>query len=417
MNKTLKVFVLYFFIAVIVINSCIQERVNRETTQSSNSSKEALQNTQNTQHYNEDGFIIENEGNGIKIIEYTGSKTEVIIPSRIQNLPVTSIGDRAFAFRHYFTSVTIPNSVTSIGDCAFYPCSLVAINVVADNTAYTSENGVLYNKNKTTLIAYPVRKANNTFVIPNGVTKIEKNAFSQCTNLTSIIIPDSVTNIGEGAFYYTNLINITLPNSVTFIGNNAFNCCENLSVINVNNANTVYSSENGILYNKAKTTLIKYPDKKTDSTFIIPKSVTTIGDSAFYCCYNLIGITVPNSVTSIGDNAFSGCYNLIGITIPNGVTAIGNNVFSNCSSLSSITIPKSVTSIGDGAFSRCFNLTSVTFQGTIPSSGFFDENNSNYSSPAFPGDLRDKFYKKNKRKGTPGTYTRQDDEDEWTKIK
>jgi len=147
---------------------------------------------------------------------------------------VTSIGDGAF-YGTKLTSITIPNSVTSIGDGAFYRCtSLTAINVTSGNTTYISENGVLYDKNKTVLINYPQGKTGNTFTIPNTVTSIEEYAFFKCTSLTIVTIPNSVTNIGEVAFQScSNLASVNIPNNVITIGLGAFTFCTSLTSVTI----------------------------------------------------------------------------------------------------------------------------------------------------------------------------------------
>jgi len=274
--------------------------------------------------------------------------TSVTIPNS-----VTSIGDGAFAFCTDLTSIIIPNSVTSIGHAPFRGSTgLTSINVDLNNPNYTSQDGILYNKTKTQLINYPSASGNIT--IPNSVTSIGQWAFVGCTGLTSITIPNSVTSIVW-----------------SFAG------CTGLTSINVDLNNPNYTSQDGILYNKTKTQLISYPSASGNIT--IPNSVTSIGNGAFSLCTGLTNITIPNSVTSIGDWAF------------------------DCTGLTSITIPNSVTSIGDWAFLDCTGLTSVTFMGTIIS-GNFSSNNS------FPGDLRSKYLN-----GGIGTYTRVSGSDTWTK--
>ncbi len=239
---------------------------------------------------------------------------------------VTSIGDWAFWYCTSLTSVTIPDSVTSIGDRAFCDCtSLTDITVDADNTAYCSEDGVLFNKSKTELIQYPVGNARTSYTIPDSVTSIGNGAFYLCTKLTSVTIGNSVMSIGEQAFYYcTSLTSVTIPDSVTSIGDSAFYWCASLTSVAIGN------------------------------------SVTSIGDSAFYNCTKLTSVTIGNSVTSIGNSAFNGCPSLTLVTIPDSVTSIGGRAFSGCTSLTSVTIPDSVTSIGGYAFSHCSSLTDIT---------------------------------------------------------
>ncbi|MBQ3151470.1 MAG: leucine-rich repeat protein, partial [Clostridia bacterium] len=157
----------------------------------------------------------------------------------------------------------------------------------------------------------------------------------------------------------------TIPDSVTSIGDDAFYFCESLTSITVDKNNSNYSSDKyGVLFNKDKTDLIKYPVGNGRTSYTIPDSVTSIGDSAFYSCDSLTSITIPDSVTSIGDGAFAWCDSLTSVTIGNSVTSIGSSAFYYCYSLTSMTIPDSVTSIGNSAFYGCTNLTDVYYQGT-----------------------------------------------------
>ena len=305
------------------------------------------------------------------------------IPSSLKSVTITggNILYGAFSYCTSLTSITIPDSVTSIGNYAFEYCrSLTSVT------------------------------------IGNSVTSIGYNAFYNCTSLTSVTIPDSVTNIGDYAFENcTRLTNVTIPDSVTSIGWYAFDGCTNLiqkengvcyvdkwivacdtsvtsvtlrkntigiansaladfasaslTSITVSNENTTYKSVDGKLYSKDGKTLIRYAGGKEDTSFTIPNSVTSIGFAAFADCDSLTSVTIPDSVTSIGNCAFEDCTSLTSVTIGNSVTSIGNYAFNRCTSLTSVTIGNSVTSIGEQAFCDCTSLTSVTIGDSVTSIG------------------------------------------------
>ena len=398
-----------------------------------------------------------------KTVELTGYETKpegaLTIPATVTNesteYSVTSIGSWAFSNCYSLTTVNIPASLTQMGDWVFDYCSaLTAINVAGSNTAYCSENGILFNKDKTTLICYPAGKPQLEYTIPSSVTVIGVNAFAYCDALTQLTIPSSVTSIGEWAFdgctalaemtvlatvpptvadadvfrnvdcnipvyvpaaslaayqaaevwkyfnlqaivteftvggltynvidqiaqtvevinftdelpstvtipatvsyggknytvtaiassaFYQNqtiteitisegitsirnrtfgrcfaLTTVNIPASLTQMGDWVFDYCSALTAINVAGSNTAYCSENGILFNKDKTTLICYPAGKPQLEYTIPSSVTVIGKNAFACCDALTQLTIPSSVTSIGEWAFDSCTALAEMTV------------------------------------------------------------------------------------------------------
>ena len=283
--------------------------------------------------------------------QYQSSITSVEIKSG-----VTSIGNSAFYYCKNLTSVTIPNSVTSIGEEAFRQCKSLSSITIPNSVTSIGEDAFCHCDGLTSI------------TIPSSVTVISGWAFSYCSGLTSITIPNSVTVIEESAFYYCDgLTSITIPSSVTSIGKEAFSLCKSLTNIAVAEGNAAYSSNGGVLYNKTQTEILCCPGGKTGD-FVIPSSVTVIGDWAFLHC-NLTSITIPNSVKSIGSKVFYSCYNLRNITIPNSVKSIGMDAFYSCISLTSTTIPNSVTNIGSGAFRQCSGLTSITIPNSVTNIG------------------------------------------------
>jgi PKD repeat protein len=313
----------------------------------------------------------------ITITGYYGPGGAVTIPSTINNLPVTSIGYGAFIDCASLTSVTIGTNATSIGVDAFSFCTSL--------TSITIPNSV------TSLLDNAFADTGLTSVIiPDSVTSIGAGAFEQCSNLTSVTILGSVTNMGDYVFVdCTELTNATIGNGVTSIGNYVFGDCFRLAEITVGSQNLFYSSVNGVLFDKNQTTLIEYPGGLVGG-YIIPSSVTSIGESAFEACTNLTSVTIPGSVTNIEDFSFQYCYSLSNVTIPNSVTSVGESAFYYCTNLAgaiignsvtnigdfafyycprlaSVTIPASVTSLGTNAFSYCYELIWVYFQGNAPS--------------------------------------------------
>lgn len=216
---------------------------------------------------------------------------------------------------------------------------------------------------------YTNRSKIKRVVVGSGVTSIGDSAFA-CSSLTSVSIGDSVTSIGEKAFSVCNrLTSVTIPDSVTSIDQLAFYGCSNLTGFQVDPQNRNYCSIDGVIFDKSKKTLVLYPSGNPASDYVIPSSVTSIGEKAFYhCSRNLANITIPNSVTSIGDSAFSGCSSLTSVIIPDSVTSIGDDAFSSCRSLTSVTISNSVTSIGKSVFANC-RLANVTIPNSVTSIG------------------------------------------------
>ena len=307
--------------------------------------------------------------------------TDLVIPN-----DMTSIGDYAFNGYTGLASVTIPNSVTSIGDYTFYRCSSL-MSITIPNSVTSIGGGAFYNcKNLkevhiTDIAAWcgivfkswdsnPLSYANDLYVndalvtdlaIPNSVTSIGECAFYGYTGLTSVTIPNSVTSIGDGAFdECSSLTSVTISNGVTSIGNQAFWGCSSLTSVTIPNSVTSFGEY--VFYNCKNLKEVHITDIAAWCKIAFKRSES----NPLYYAHNLYvngtlvtDLVIPNSVTSIGHYAFSGCTSMTNVTISNSVTSIGASAFSGCSSLASITIPSSVTSIAICAFEDCRNLKEV----------------------------------------------------------
>jgi hypothetical protein len=205
--------------------------------------------------------------------------------------------------------------------------------------------------------------------IPNTVTNIGTRAFAFCTSLAGVTIPDSVTRIGEWAFAScASVTTVAIPQNVSSIGSYALYDCASLSAITVDSLNSSYSSVDGVLFNKSTNTLIQCPGAKAGG-YAVPPNVTSIESGAFFNCLNLGSVTIPNSVITIGYGAFDSCTSLTNITIPNNLTGIDDWTFAKCWGLQSVTLPNSLTSIGRYAFYYCAALTSITIPNNVTNIG------------------------------------------------
>ena len=292
----MKHFNLYFFLVVLMCVKSYKSLAN---------DFEAKNADGVTIYYNyiNDGKEVEVTYRGDRYSSYKNEyKSSVVIPDEVtyndRTYKVTGIHALAFCYCTALTTVTIPNSIKSIGSGAFSFCDGLNKVIVSDIAAWC--NIIFADADAT-----PLCKATHLYSDEN-------------TEIKDLVIPNSITSIGKWAFAFCSaLTSVTIPNSVTIIGEGAFLRCSGLTSVT------------------------------------IPNSVTSIDRGTFSGCSGLTSVTIPNSVTSIGDNAFGGCSGLTSIIIPNSVTSIGSNAFYECSGLTSVTIPNGVTNIGGGAFLRC----------------------------------------------------------------
>ncbi|MDE6087453.1 MAG: leucine-rich repeat protein [Oscillospiraceae bacterium] len=305
----------------------------------------------------------------IHIVGCDEDVTDLVIPETINGKPVTKIMYGVFRGNENLESVTIPETMQVIAQCAFQDCkNLKEINMpetyvdIAGN-AFSGTRWYLLTYNQpVTYLGNMVYKTNlgenqEEVTIREGTLSIAGGAFRGDKNLKKINLPDSLQIIGDGAFSYSELTSIEIPENVMFIGEDAFRGTkpETLTVAE-NNAN--YTSMGNILYNKNLTKFIFVPQSVTEVT--VPDTITEIPDDAFYYCDNLTNVTLPETLISIGKDAFCRCENLTNITLPENLISIGEHAFEN-SGITEITIPASVKTIKNGAFGYCKNLESIRF--------------------------------------------------------
>lgn len=340
----------------------------------------------------------------ITLTGYTGPGGVVKLPSHINGRPVTAIGDAAFFGLSQLTNVCLPASIQSVGFSAFAACDnltnatighcvtnlghdafrgcpqLKSINVSASNRKFSSVNGVLFTKAKTTLLQIPAGKSGQLNVprsvthiadyaayecarltgatFGTNVTSIGELAFANCTDLAGINLPNRLTRIGWEAFRWTGLTNVVIPDSVTNLGGFAFAGCAQLQSATLGNG--VRTINKSTFENCAQLTQLK-----------LGQGLTAIGDFAF-ASSGLTNLALPEGILNISAFAFNRCTNLTHVTIPNSVTNLGDGIgvtFARCTRLTSITIGSGVTDLGDATFLNCASLTEVFFQGNAPTYG------------------------------------------------
>ena len=334
------------------------------------------------------GYLYFDRSTG-EIVDCDETVTEAAIPSVIRDKEVKRIAAYAFEDCNVLKRITIPSTVTLLSEQAFFGCGgLESIEVDKSNSAFLSEGGVLFSKDRAALYVYPCNKPDEIYTMPSSVICIYDNAFFANTRAKKIVISENTRVIGNGAFFSCDsLEEIFVPKCVESIGYAAFSCCERLKNISVAKDNPSYREIDGVVFSNDMTILEGYPAGKTDTTYVIPNGVKYIGEwafgscdqlinitlpdgivfvgaSAFYECTGLKSITLPSSVSYIGDRAFKVCGSIETITIPSGVEEIGEEAFMICTSLKSINIPKSVTKIGNSAFDCCSSLTDVYYEGS-----------------------------------------------------
>ena len=357
--------------------------------------------------------------NLIEITKYKGSATDLTIPSKIDGYTVAGLGDGAFEGCTSLVSVKIPDTVEYINFNVFCGCSaLKSIEVEANNSEYSSENGVLFNKNKDTIVAYPMGKEDTSYVVPDGVLEIGMSAFHSCSKLTNVKLPDGVEIIDDFAFAFCyGLESIIVPDSVRYLGDAAFLFCIKLESVTLGNGiayigNTVFSYSafynNEINWENDGLYIGKYllnVSKNVGEVFWVKGGTEVIADCAFSSCEKLVSVMLPETITSIGETLFYECplienivvngnggvysseYGVlykgnslavypqgkadVKFNIPAGTDSICDYAFLGNQNLKNVILPDSVKAIGNGAFSGCSALTSVTIGENVKSIGIY----------------------------------------------
>ena len=347
-----------------------------------------------TKYEVEGGYIYFDEATGT-ITGCDSKVTKAVIPESINGVPVTSIGYVAFGSRRNLTEVVIPQTVTTIGEAAFFFCNiseitvpdsvttikdhafascyelkkidipasvtdigtgvfasctkLKSININEANPNYTSVDGALYTKDMSSLIGYPIGNTDvPEFTVPDGVKDIGDNVF-ELSSLTKVNLPEGLESIGEYAFENAKITEIKLPESLKYIKNSAFHSCDELTEITIPK-NVTYIGERAFCFS----------DNLTSA--VILGNVTSIEDGTFDFCEKLTSVTLPDSITSIKYCAFFDCNELKTINMPANLTSIGDNAFAKCNYFESFEIPKTVTEIEGNPFNACQNLKNLSVE-------------------------------------------------------
>ena len=310
-------------------------------------------------------FAVLENGNYVTITGYTGTKTNVEVPSEINGKTVREIGENAF-FNSSITSIKLPSSIRSIGKNAFHSCaSLGSISLPAAITSIEAN-------------AFRGCTSLKTVTLPTSLKKLGPQVFYQCTSLASIALPKTLTQIGDWAFAYcTSLTVVSIPSAVSTVGNAVFYECKSLSRCTFESGTHVSVLGDSMFFDCTSLKSFSFPSYvravpsncfvgcRSMTSVSFPSSLTTVGQNAFTDCVSLGSVKFTSSLRKIESGAFKGCTSLRSVTIPSGTTTIGESAFSDCTGLRSVTIPKSVTSIGAKAFYNCDELVITCPSGSM----------------------------------------------------
>lgn len=369
--------------AGITFSACGEKKKPQELFTLPEDKTESLSGVSGVKEYGDFSYIADYDRDFVTVVAYEGKDDDVKIPSRIENLPVTAIEKEAFSQCDALT-ITIPESINDIKESAFSKCYYLKEYILTgNNSSYSVADGVLYNKEQKRLISYPSGKNESEFTLPASVTEVSANAFSYVGALTKVVFSQSVISLNAYTFNCCPALSvISLGDGLASFDPIAVFASDSLKSIEVSKNNKSFSSQNGILYNIQKTRLICYPCGIQDESFIVPETVDSIGNYAFYnnnylkrvtlsemteniysCAFaysSVEEVDFPSSLREIADNAFYFCENLKAVNLSEGLEKIGNAAFGECASLEEVSLPASLGQLGEGAFLSCKSLRKVS---------------------------------------------------------
>lgn len=345
----------------------------------------------------DDDLKYEDAGNYIIITGYDGSSSSVKIPANIEGKPVTSIESGAFRFNDDLSQITLPKTLEDIGRGALAFChNLKAIKVNSGNPKFTSEKGILFNKDKTILFQAP-GAFSGSYVVPDGVTEIGKDAFAHCKNLKKVVLPSGIKVIGDQAFMYCKklkevnlpkglttirahafsscpLSEVTIPVSVSEIDVMAFLHCRLLNDLQIESGNPYFYSKDNSIFTKDGSSLISCP-ANFSGTYKIPAHVTKIRKYAFHSCNKLTDVHIPEGVASIGSRAFCSCTGLEKVTFPSSLESLDSEAFRGCSDMEDVYFLGDAPGMGRDVFVSCASSFQIHYK----------ENANGFTSPQWKG--------------------------------
>ena len=364
-----------------------------------------------------DVFTYRENDTGITITSCDTAATAVEIPTEIDGVPVTEIGDAAFMSCGFLTNLTVPEGIVKIGESAFSSCSMLCTVTLPEGLteigagAFESCTMLSQVELPSTLTVLSDALFYNcsylpSIVLPNTVSEIGNETFYSCTALTEITLPDSLEQVGNYAFQNCQVLEtVTLPADCTQLGNYVFDGCQALTSFSVAAENTAYTAIDGVLFTADGETLLRYPQARPEPSYTVPAdcrsladwsfigtttleqidlgNVTELGEDCFYYCTALKEVTVPEGVTALVGASFAYCLSLEQVTLPSTMQTLGAHCFYSCANLERINIPDGVTTLGQECFYNCAALLELTLPESISEIG---EHALGYYTPSTASD-------------------------------